>query len=139
MFNKDSFPLIESKTLRGREGINLLVHAFRSNFLFFFPYFLIFLLYFLFLSFVNACLLFCGFSFKVLLPPFLIPVHGQGPIFYSACRGRILLFQPLTTFFWSECTCRSPLVHLCWLFHSYHQTKRTILPVCLSWHPYLLR
>ena len=139
MFNKGSFPLIESRTLRGREGINLLVHACRSNSLFFFPYFLIFLLSFFFLSFLNACFLFRGFLLSSYYPPFVILVHGQGPIFYSACCDRILLFQPLTTFVWSGCTCQPPLVHLCWLCHSYHQTKRTILFVCLPWHPYLLR
>ena len=140
MFNKGSFPLIESRTLRGREGINLLVHACRSNSLFFFPYYYYFFLSFFFLSFLHACILFRGFLFKFLSPFLpLTPVHGQCPLFYSACHDWILLFQPLITFVWSGCTYRPPLVHLRWLCHSYHQIKKTILFVCLPWHPYLLR
>ena len=57
--------------------------------------------------------------------------------FYSACCGRILLFQPLTTFVCSGCTCQPPLDRLCATPH--HQTKRTILFVSLPWHLFLLQ
>ena len=142
MFNKDSFPLIESRTLRGRQGINLSVHTCRSNSLFFFLYFL-FLFFSFYLSFSSLFSMLVFYSVVFLLrsyyPPSSSLVHGQGPLFYSACYDKILLFQPLTTFIWSGCAYRPPLVHLCWLCHSYYQTVRTILFVCLLWHPYLLQ
>ena len=142
MFNKDSFPLIESRTLRGRQGINLSVHTCRSNSLFFFLYFLFFFFFSFYLSFSSLFSMLVFYSVVFLLrsyyPFFVLLVHGQGPLFYSVCHDQILLFQPLTTFVWSRCTCRPLLIHLCWLCHSYHQTKRTILFISLPWHPYLL-
>ena len=52
---KESFAFgKESKTFKGREGINLLVHACHSISLFFFR-FLIFLFSFFFSSFLNTC------------------------------------------------------------------------------------
>ena len=124
----------ESRTLRGREGINLLVHACRSNSLsFFFPPllifpFLIFLSFFLFF----LILVFCFLVFKFLIPSCLCCcsfLYTARAFFYSACRDRVLLFQPLTTFVQSGCTCRPPLVRLCATPH--HQTKENYF-VCLS-------
>ena len=140
--------LAEGKILRGREGNNLLVHACRTNSLFFlflslFPFFLL-----SFLSFLFPCFLFCDPSqvvVTVVLAFFslLFLLSSPSPLctartsFYRACHGRILPFQPLTTFAWSGCTCRPPLDRLCATPH--HQTKRTILFVSLSWHLFLLR
>ena len=56
---------IESKILRGREGINLLVHACSSNSIFFFPPFLIFP-FFLSFFFLNPCFYFLAFKFSIL-------------------------------------------------------------------------
>ena len=132
MFNNGSFSLIESRTLRGREGINLLVHACHSNSLsFFFPSFLIFSF---FLSFFLSYSLFLFPSFQVFntivlpLVVVVVPVHDKG-LFYSTCHDWILLFEPLTTFVWSGCTCRPPLVRLC--ATPYCQTKENYF-VCLS-------
>ena len=94
MFNKDSFPLIESKTLRGRDGINLLVHAYRSNSLFFFPYFLIFLLFFLFLSFLNACFLFRGFLLRSYYPHSWSPCTARVPFFIVPTVTGFYYFNP---------------------------------------------
>ena len=103
-------------------------------FLSLFPFFLL-----SFLSFLFPCFLFCDSSqmvVTVVLALFL-PLRTARAPFYSACHGRILLFQPLTTFVWSGCTFRPPLDRLCATPH--HQTKRTILFISLSWHPFLLR
>ena len=105
-------------------------------FFFFLSLFLFFLLSFI--SFLFPCFLFCDSSqvvVTVVLALFLLLCIARAP-FYSAYHGRILLFQPLTTFVWSWCTCQPPLDHLCATLH--HQTKRTILFVSLSWHPFLL-
>ena len=58
------FP-VESKILRGREGINLLVHACCSNslsFLSFFSNIPLFLSFFFLPLFLNPCFLFPGFQ-----------------------------------------------------------------------------
>ena len=102
-------------------------------FLSFFPFFLL-----SFISFLFPCFLFCDSSqmvVTVVLSLFL-PLRIARAPFCSACHGRILLFQHLTTFVQSGCTCRPPLDRLCATLH--HQTKRIILFVSLSWHPFLL-
>ena len=69
------------------------------------------------LPFLSQCLLICCNSLlKVAITVFVIvmviplSVHSKGPL-YSVCYDWILLFQPLTTFVWSECPCR-PLTSL---------------------------
>ena len=82
---ENSLFLAESRALRGREGINLLVHACRSNSLFFsfllFKYspFLYFFFFFFFLSslFLNTCFLFLSFSSSY-HGVGLGPIHGNG-------------------------------------------------------------
>ena len=117
--------LAKSRTLRGREGINLLVHASRSHSLSFsFSSFLKFtflmLFFFSLFLFLNTCFLFPGF--EILNPLMLVsPYTRQRVPFYSACRDQILLFWPSTIFIWSGCTCRPPLVCLCATPH--RQTK----------------
>ena len=70
-------------------------------------------------------------------------VHGKGPL-YSVCRSdfTILAFNnlclvwvslPITYWIVSH---SATITYLCW---PCHQTKKTILFVCLSWHSYLLR
>ena len=78
--------LVECRILRGRERNNLLVHAWRTNSLFFL--FLSLFLFFLlsFLSFLFPCFPFFGLSQVVvtvilaLFSPFSFPsfVHGKG-------------------------------------------------------------
>ena len=87
----------------------------------FFHYFLIFFS-FLFL-FLSACFHFVIFSQRLLLLPPPPPMHGKGPL-YNVCRDWLLPFQHLTTFFWSECTCRTLLIHLCQLHHSPSSDKK---------------
>ena len=124
--------------LRGREGNNLLVHACRTNSLFLFSFlslFSIFSLIFPFSSFVLVilCFYFLVFKFSILSSSLLslLLLYTARASFYSACRDWILLFQPLTAFVQSGCTCQPP--HICAI--PYHQTKRTILFVSLPWHP----
>ena len=106
--------------------------------LYFLFLFLSLFLFFLlsFLSFLFPCFLFCDPSqvvvtvvlsfFFLVIPPFSpSPLRTTRASFYSAYRGQILLFQPLTTFVQSWCTCRPPLDRLCATPH--HQTKMTIL------------
>ena len=113
---------------------------------FFLSLFLFFLLSFL--SFLFPCFLFydpsqvvvtvvLAFFSLLFLLFFPLLLRTARAFFYSACRGQILLFQPLTTFVWSGCTCRPPLDRLFATPH--HQTKRTILFVSLPWHLFLLR
>ena len=86
--------------------------------------------------------LFPGFSFQIPISqsrfPFFSPpsVHGK-TLFYSACRDRILLFYPLTSFIWFGCISQPSLFCLCTTPH--HQTKKGILFAWLSWHLFLLR
>ena len=85
--------------------IDLLVHV----------HYIIFLLSFCLLSylFLFPCFpTFFLFYFSLhVLPLFFLPMFwAQWRSFYSACRDQILLFCPLTTFVWSGCTCRPPLV-----------------------------
>ena len=63
---------------------------------------------------------------------------AQWRSFYSACCDQILLFCPLTTFVWSGCTCRPPLVRL----HHPPQLqtkKKAVLFIGLPWRPFLPR
>ena len=60
------------------------------------------------LSYFLSILLF----FHVLLLFFRPLFWAQWRSSYSVCYDQILLFCPLTTFVWSGCTCRPPLVHL---------------------------
>ena len=82
----------ESRTLRGRERINLLVHACRSHSLSF-PFFfsskipLSYLFFSLFL-FLNTCFLFLGFEIPTPLMPVLSPCTRQmAPFIMSAVTG----------------------------------------------------
>ena len=131
---ENSLFLAESNTLRGREGINLLVHACRSNSL---SFFLPSLLIFPFLISFSHYLFFYSPICQVPISwCWCRPLYTARASFYSACRDRILLFQSLTTFVQSVCTCRPPLVCLC--ATPYHQTKENYF-VCLSaMHPSLL-
>ena len=121
--------------LRGREGNNLLVHTCGTNSLFLFSFFLCFpffsLIFPFFFSFflVTPCFYFLVFKFLILFSssPSLLLLYTARAFFYSACCDWILLFQPLTAFFWSRCICRPP--RLCATPH--HQTKMTILFVSL--------
>ena len=85
--------LTESRILWGREGINLLVHACRSNFLS-----ILFFWFFSFLSFPHTrFFLFPGISFRIPIPSLWFPSSSSflftaSVSFYSACRDRILLF-----------------------------------------------
>ena len=91
---------------RERE-IDLLVHAHCIIFLLFF--FVFFLSFFFFLAFLlSFYFIFLSCSSPVFLPLF----WAQWRSSYSACHDQILLFYPSTTFVWSRCTCRPPLVHL---------------------------
>ena len=65
---------------------------------------------------------------KFLLPWCLSPPCTAKDSLYSVCRDQILLFWPSTTFVWSGCTCRPPLVRLCATPH--RQTKENYF-VCL--------
>ena len=94
--------LAEGRILIGREGKNLLVHAYRTNSLFFFlSLFLFFLLSFL--SFLFPCFLFydpsqvvvtavLAFFSLLFLLFFPLLLRTAWAFFYSACRGQILLF-----------------------------------------------
>ena len=133
-----SLLLAECRILKGREGNNLLVHACRTNSLFF-PFLFSFLSLFVFVfpfifpfsSFflVTPRFYFMIFKFSVLSSSSLslLSLYTARTSFYSACCDWILLFQPLTAFFWSRCICRPP--RLCATPH--HQTKMTILFVSL--------
>ena len=121
--------------MRGREGNNLLVHAYGTNSLFLFSFFLcfpFFSLIFPFSSFflVTPYFYFLVFKFSIVFSssPSLLLLYTTRASFYSACRDWILLFYPLIAFVWSGCTCRPP--SLCATPH--HQTKTTILFVSLS-------
>ena len=82
--------LAEDRILRGGKGNNLLVHACRTNSLFFSLFFLSLFPFFLlsFLSFLFPCFLFCDSSHIVvpvvlaLFPLFVVVfsfTHGKGP------------------------------------------------------------
>ena len=92
--------------------------------------------FFLFLSCYSSFLFpdFQVFNPLLFLSSLFLFLYTTRASFYSACRDWILLFQPLTTFVWSGCTCRPPLDRLCATPH--HQTKRTILFISLPWHPF---
>ena len=134
----------EDRILREREGKNLLVHACQTNslfFLFFFSFFLCFHFssYFYFFLFLSCYSLFLFPDFQVFNPLLFLSslflfLYTTRASFYSACRDWILLFQPLTTFVWSGCTCRPLLDRLCATLR--HQTKRTILFISLPWHTF---
>ena len=140
--------LAKGRILRGREGKNQLVHVCRTNSLFFsfsffvsfFSSYLSFLFFFLVFYFVIPLrwLLLSFLPFFPCYSSFFFPLllRTTRAFFYSACHGRILLFQPLITFVQSGCTCRPPLYRLCATPH--HHIKMTILFVSLSWHLFLL-
>ena len=98
-----------ARFLRGREGINLLVHACRSNPLSFSFIFLIFP-FFLSFFFLNSCFYFLTFKFSV---PWCL----------------LLLWFLYTAMASLQCTCQPPLVQLCATPH--RQTKENYF-VCLS-------
>ena len=99
--------LEEGKILKGREG-NRLTGACPLYYLSFVFCFLYFSFSFSLLSYFLSTL----FFFRV-LPLFILPLFwAQWRSSYSACRDQILLFCPLTTFVWSWCICRPPLVCL---------------------------
>ena len=132
--------LAESKTLRGREGINLLVHVCCSHSLSFsfssllkFPFLIFFFSLFLFL---NTCFLFLGFEIPNPLMLVSSPCTWQrAPFIMSAVTGFYYFGpqQPLSSLgvlanhYWFVCV-PFPIA----------RQKKTILFVCLSWHPFLL-
>ena len=84
--------LAEGRILRGREGMNLLVHAYRPHSLSFFsPSFLIFLFFLIFFfSFLNSCFYFLVFKFSntvVLTVVVVVPVHDKGLLIVLALIG----------------------------------------------------
>ena len=93
---KDSLFLAKSKALRGREGINLLVHACRSNSLSFsfllFEYSL-FLSFFLSSLFLNTCFLFSGFSSSD-CGAGVLPCTQQVPLFIMPIATGFYYFSP---------------------------------------------
>ena len=99
---------------------------------FFLSFFLSYLFSFSLLSYFLSTL----FFFRV-LPLFFRPLFwAQWRSSYSACHDQILLFFHLTTFVWSGCTCRLPLVHL------HHpppvpDKERDVLFIGLLWRPFL--
>ena len=122
---KNPLSLVEGRAYRGREGINLLVHACHSISLFSFI-----VSNFHFSSFLSVLLPCCDFFLKITITPNVSPlVLGKGPL-YNACHDWLLPFQPLTTFIWSGCTCRPSLVRLCQLCHSLSLEKENYF-VCL--------
>ena len=130
----------ESKTLKGREGINLLVHAFRSHSLSFsfssllkFPFSYLFFLPFLFL---NTHFPFLGFQIPntimlVLSPMFMAMAHFIVPavtrFYYFGPQQPLLGLGVLADHHWSV-SVPFPIA----------RQKKTILFVCLPWHPFLL-
>ena len=83
--------LAESSAFRGREGINLLLHACHSISLFSFAV-SNFLFFFLFSSFLSVLLLCCDFFLKIsITPDSLLSMLGKGPL-YNACRDWFLPF-----------------------------------------------
>ena len=135
---KNSLFLAESKILRGREGINLLAHACRSNSLSF--SFLLFqcspfLSFFFLRLFLNTCFLFLGFQIPNTIMLSFPSVHDKGPLIVPVVT-RFYYFGPQQPLFglgvladhhWYVCV---PL--------PIARQKKTILFVCLPWHPFLL-
>ena len=83
---ENSLFLANSRTLRGREGINLLVHACRSNFLYFFfssllifPFLIFFFSFFLF--FLILVFYFLIFKFLYRGAYVVVSCTQQGPLF----------------------------------------------------------
>ena len=93
---KDSLFLAKSKALRGREGINLLVHACRSNSLSFsfllFEYSL-FLSFFLSSLLLNNCFIFSGCSSSD-RGAGVLPCTQQGPLFIVPATTGFYYFSP---------------------------------------------
>ena len=97
-----SLLLAEGRILRGREGNNLLVHAYRTNSLFFsflfFRCFFIFSLIFFFSSFflVTPCFYFLVFKFSILSSssPSFLSLYTTKASFYSACLTGVYYFIP---------------------------------------------
>ena len=130
----------ESRTLRGRERINLLVHACRSHSLSF-PFFfsskipLSYLFFSLFL-FLNTCFLFPSFEIPnplmlVSLPytqqmaPFIVPAMIW--FYYFGPQQLLSILGILIDHHWFVCV---PLLIA--------RQRKIILFVCLSWHLFLL-
>ena len=108
------------------------MHAHCIIFLLFFCFFLIF---FFFLAFILS---FYFIIFFRVLPLFFRPLFwAQWRSSYSACRDQILLFCPLTTFVWSGCTCRPPLVHLHHPPPPVPDKENAVLFIGLLWRPFL--
>ena len=78
------------------------MHAHCIIFLLFF--FVFFLSFFFFLAFLLS---FYFIFLSCSSPVFRSLFWAQWRSSYSTCHDHILLFCPLTTFVWSECTCRS--------------------------------
>ena len=145
MSYEDPLSLIENRTLeRERRSTYWCMPAIPSLSLFL-SLFLIFLFFFPFLSFSQYLFPCSDFLLEVTItiPLLLLVVHGKGP-FYSAYCDQFLLFQPLIHLsdmgvladHYQFVSRPAITTYLCWLCH---QTKKTILFVCLSWHSYLLR
>ena len=83
-------------------------------------------------SLLSTYSCFYDFLLEITITVIVIPhlCTARAP-FYSTYLDRILLSQYLTTFVQSGCTCRPPLVRLCWLCHSLLPDKEDYF-VCLS-------
>ena len=121
--------LAKSKILRGREGINLLVHACRSNSLsFFFPSFLIFSFSYLFL-FLNPCFLFPSFQVSnTVVLVVVVPVHSKGLFIVPTVIGFYYFGpqQPLSSLVYLSTTTDLSVCH----FSSPNKRKLFCLFVC---------
>ena len=117
--------------MNGRKG-NRLTGACPLCYLSFVFCFLSYLFLFFLISHFLSTLFFLSCSSLVFLPLF----WAQWRPFYSACRDRILLFCPLTTFVWSGCTCQPPLVRLYATPH--RQKKKNYFVYLLAVAPFLI-
>ena len=125
------FLLEEGKILKGREG-NRPTGACPLYYLSFVFLFSFLSFSFSLLSYFLSILFFLSCSSLVFRPLF----WAQWRSSYNACRDQILLFCSLTTFVWSVCTCRPPLIRL---HHPLQlQTKKkAVLFIGLPWCPFL--
>ena len=132
---KTFFSFLEKgKSLKGREG-NRPTGACSLYYLsFFFFFFLSYIFYFSLLSYFLSILFFLSCSSLVFQPLF----WAQWRSSYNACHDQILLFCSLTTFIWSGCTCRPPLIRL---HHplQLRTKKKVVLFIGLPWCPFLPR
>ena len=135
---KNHLLLVENRTFGGRKGINLLVHACRS-------------ILSIFLSFLsNSSFLVFSFSFSVFAYFVVIPSPRLLLLIIPLlCTASVLYIMPTMIGFY-HFSLQLLLFGLGVLIDHYwfvyascvtprYQTKKTILFVCLPWHPYLLQ